>query len=269
MAVRYYRPVGASPGGSAGATYTVKGTWDSNPGSQTTVTLVTDKTLGSNGTTTQFGSGASIGDVDCFLFMVSAPVTAETLITTLRGIWAVGVGSSAADKDWGFAVHAWWTQGNTNTPRGTIIDNYRQASSAGQWLDNGSTTWGRVIPDIPCDTVRGQIGDRLIIELGVVYYEASGTYLRTIGTKDSGGSVLDDIAALDDGETHASWIEYDPFETEPRVDNSTPCCGSEPTGGSGSPNPFSPLPDRIPECTGAGTVPTAADPSDGEDWSVP
>jgi hypothetical protein len=157
----------------------------------------------------QFGASAAVGVTEQLRLMVTQAFTERVVISTFRGCWATGVGQSSADKNWGFGIHAWVTVGATNVVRGTLINNYKQPSSAGQWLDSGEGTIGRVIPDIACDPIIIQPGDFLVVELGATYYEAGGVALDSLGTRDSGGSILPDIGAGDAGNAHSVWLEYE------------------------------------------------------------
>lgn len=127
---------------------------------------------------------------------ISGPMAAQTISGTFNVCIAVLESNAAANIHWHLHIYA--TQGDSDTPRGTLLSDYTEALGVNEWpttqtftaLNAAQTLTGVTLVD----------GDRIVIELGYVSREASATS-RTgslyFGTMQSGfaGYILGEVAA--------------------------------------------------------------------------
>lgn len=140
---------------------------------------------------------------------VSAPLAAQTLSGNVE--WVIGVDVSNADADAFYHVHIYVTQGDSDTPRGTLLNNYQESTAAREWP---STDRGWAIEaSQSISSLAIQDGDRIVVEIGaVVRTTANRTYEIFYGTVVNGqtgvvvsGDLAHNEAAVS---TKASWIEF-------------------------------------------------------------
>lgn len=141
-------------------------------------------------------------DVLVASFVSDALLNPVSFVTTdvITGVLSV-LESNAAANDFTH-IHIWVTTGNTDTVRGTLLNNFINAT---EWP---TTTAGQVlVAQKIANNVSALAGDHIVIEIGYQAQNTSGTsFTGTIGFGTGGG------ADLFDGDTsvttHPSWISF-------------------------------------------------------------
>lgn len=191
-------------------TPTLAGAWD-----QTTVTtgsLSPQKDTNAKADVQQAETSAN-ADHDVILTRhVSAPLTA---VQTIAGTVDLMVSAfeSNADADMVYHVHLWVTQGDTSTPRGTLLTDY--IDTGNEWP---TTQAGLAMAQQTVASVAAQVGDRIVLELG--YRAQNTTTSSRTGRISHGGNSATDLTAADTDTTHPAWIEFshDIEDNETRID---------------------------------------------------
>ena len=129
---------------------------------------------------------------------VSAPLAADhTFGGTLDVV--LGVQESGTDADMAFYLHAFVTQGNTDSLRGTLLANYADPST-NEW---GTTALGKSLSAAQAlSAVSALAGDRIVVEIG--YRARNATASTRTGTLWYGGNGSDLVG----GGTPTSGIGY-------------------------------------------------------------
>ncbi|MCE7886601.1 MAG: hypothetical protein DYH13_03745 [Alphaproteobacteria bacterium PRO2] len=129
---------------------------------------------------------------------VSAPLAADhTFGGTLDVV--LGVQESGTDADMAFYLHAFVTQGNTDSLRGTLLANYADPNT-NEW---GTTALGKVLSAAQSlSAVSALQGDRIVVEIG--YRARNTTSSSRTGTLWYGGNGSD----LANGSTPINGIGY-------------------------------------------------------------
>ena len=171
--------------GAGAPTYTpatVRGAWDDSAGAVTRA-LVQSKIDGGLITSVSRAETNVSGTWDVLLYRgVSGPLAAQTISGTVDLIVGVDVDTAAADMCW--HVHIYATQGDTDTPRGTLLADYVEAV-ANEWP---ATDAGKALASAQAmASLAISAGDRLVVELGYIARNVTTTS-RTgeihYGTKD-------------------------------------------------------------------------------------
>jgi hypothetical protein len=137
------------------------------------------------------------------LKLVSEPITtAQTISGTLN--WIVGSLESNSGMNANWHIHAYVTVGDTDTLRGTLVNNYTEAAGTNEW----PTT---AVGDTPTAAltltpVTAFANDRIVIEAGYVARNTSTTS-RT-GTLWYGGTNATDLILNGDETTLPGWWEF-------------------------------------------------------------
>lgn len=124
--------------------------------------------------------------------------------------FAYGAVESSALGSAGCQVHIYVTQGDTDTPRGTLLAN----SSVGDtWT---TTATGRGAAAVALSTVAAQVGDRIVVEAGAAVSNWSSSRSTTINYGVASGTDLTvgDVNVT----TRPGWFEFsgaDPLFTAP------------------------------------------------------
>jgi hypothetical protein len=161
---------------------TVRGAWDDIAGAVTRA-LVQTKIDGDFITSITRTETSASSEWDVLLYRgVSAPLAAQTISGTLDLVVGVDVDNAAADFCW--HVHLYVTQGDTDTPRGTLLNDYVEVL-AQEWP---ATDAGKALLEPqPLTPLAISAGDRLVVELGYIARNTS-TASRAgeiyYGTKD-------------------------------------------------------------------------------------
>jgi hypothetical protein len=143
---------------------TIRGAWDDTTKASATALyqIATNTTL----TPTSEAETSISGEWDVILRrFVTQPATSAGTLTGTMG-WTFYVQESSASADMYFHVHAYVTQGDSDTPRGTILTD---AIGGTEWHSSLSirSDSGVAISDLAI-----QVGDRIVVEVG---YRATNT----------------------------------------------------------------------------------------------
>ncbi|MFA7174717.1 MAG: hypothetical protein WC340_15145 [Kiritimatiellia bacterium] len=185
-AARYY-----IQNATAGYNPSAKGGWDYT-GSQVLKRLSRTKggsISSAGGNSTDFSAGY---DALIIKAVTDPLVTAKTLAGTLR--WCLGVHTS---YNMVYHVHAWVTQGDSSTVRGTLLNNYIGST------EFPTTAAGLLVSAQALTSVSAQAGDRIVIEIGFCAGGA-GEYYSRIWYGGTGG----DLTNGGDVTTLAGWFEF-------------------------------------------------------------
>jgi hypothetical protein len=140
------------------------------------------------------------------LRIVSEPLAAQTISGTLDVLFGVLESNAAANFYW--AVHAFVTEGETDTVRGTLLNQYAEDTS-NEWPTSAA---GHALQGPQTLTpVAVQQGDRLVIELGFIARNAVTTnYVGTLyrGSWDSPSAAPDLGLADTNVTTRAGFVTF-------------------------------------------------------------
>jgi hypothetical protein len=137
------------------------------------------------------------------LKLVSEPITtAQTIAGTLN--WVVGSQESSSNMNANWHIHAYVTVGDTDTLRGTLVNNYTEAAGSNEW--STTATGDAPVAALTLTPVNVFANDRIIIEAGYVarnIIPASRT-----GTLWYGGTGATDLILNGDETTLSGWWEF-------------------------------------------------------------
>lgn len=141
---------------------TIRGTWNDTAGA---VTKALDQTPNVGGvfTTVARAETNATNPFDVLLYRgVSGPLDAQTISGTVNVI--IGILESNASADFNWHVHIYVTQGDTDTPRGTLLTDYTEAAGTNEWP---TTATGKALNAAQTLTSLAiSAGDRLVVEIG-------------------------------------------------------------------------------------------------------
>lgn len=153
---------------------TLRGAWDQTAGAVTRA-LDTPKARDGAITTVFQDESNAAADYDCLLYRgVSGKLAAQTVDGTLDVV--LGVLEINAANDLVFHVHVYVTQGDTDTPRGTLLSDYIDAT---EW-PTGSGTGQAFAAAQALSSLAVSAGDRIVVEIGSRSLAASATFARAI-----------------------------------------------------------------------------------------
>ena len=137
------------------------------------------------------------------LKFVSEPIpSARTLAGTLNWITGAQESNTAMNANW--HVHAYVTQGNTDTVRGTLVTNYTEPSGTNEWPTTAQGD-GPTGP-VTVSPVAVSANDRIVIEVGYVARNTQNNS-RT-GTLWYGGTQATDLTAGGNETNTPGWWEF-------------------------------------------------------------
>lgn len=195
---------------SSGVTPTQQGAWDDTAG-LTRGSLSRTKDVNADAIISRAETNAS-ATWDVLLGQwIGAPLdTAQTISGTFD--MAISALESNADAEMFLHVHVWVSQGDTSTPRGTLLTDYIDTHEL------PTTEAGVAITQQTLSSVSASVGDRIIVEVG---YQAQNsiTTSRT-GRVRHGSNDATDQSAGDTTNSHPGWCEFGNTITdaETRVD---------------------------------------------------
>jgi hypothetical protein len=140
---------------------TIRGAWDDTAGA---VTKRLDTTGNGGGATTSVARSESstTDEYDVLLYRgVSGPLGTQELDVNLNVCIAVTEDSSAQNAHW--HIHAYTTQGDSDTVRETAVNDYREAAGTNEW---GADHVGMALNAVVSCHIHCQDGDRLVVEIG-------------------------------------------------------------------------------------------------------
>lgn len=189
---------------SAGyAPATIRGGWDQTTGHVVKAMHTAQDIAGTTNIQSVMQSESSAStDYDVLLLRaVSTPLAANyTFAGTLNAMFAVA--ESLNDADFAYYLHVYLTQGNSDTPRGTLLANYADPLT-NEWAQTTAT--GRALSAAQnLSSIAALAGDRIVAEIGfrarntttgsrngTIYYGGNGADLVVGGAPASGIGYLD------------------------------------------------------------------------------
>lgn len=170
---------------------TLRGAWDQTAGAVTKALDPSTRGGGDDTTVTIAETNVST-TFDVLLYRgVSGPLAAQTLGGTINLMIQVLESAALADMNW--HIHAYVTQGDSDTPRGTILTDYVEALGVNEW-PSGVVTFKALNAAQALSALAVSDGDRLVVELGYISREASATSRSgtiSYGTLHSGMQLAD------------------------------------------------------------------------------
>jgi hypothetical protein len=161
---------------------TIRGAWDESAGHDTRA-LQSYKLGGGASATVARSESLSTNPYSVLLYRgVSDPLEAQTIAGTIDVVIGVLESNAAADFYW--HLHVYVTQGDSDTPRGTLLNNY---------VENTSNEWPTTIAGHGLASAQAlsslgvSAGDRLVVEIGYVSRNAVTNFYT--GTLRYGASV--------------------------------------------------------------------------------
>lgn len=172
----------------------IRGAWTASPS-------VSARKLGAVKAGAAFGVGHNDLDVEA-IFVYGRSFVSEPLLDayTFSGSLSLVLGAQASTSaDTGFGWHIWLTQGETSNLRATL------ASAGGVAGDLITTSAAGRAFNISVSG-SGQIGDRLVFEMGVFFNNRFGAMNATIWYGNTGATDLTNGSA--NVTTQPGWVEF-------------------------------------------------------------
>lgn len=166
MATQFYLTAAPAPYSPA----TMRGAWDDTAGAITKA-LSSDKAGGGAIASVARAETNAAANWDVLLYRgVSGPLAAQTIAGNVNVV--IGALESSASADFAWHLHIYVTQGDSDTPRGTLLSDYVE-TTANEWP---TTAAGLVLAaDQALTSLAVTAGDRLVVEIGYVALNASAT----------------------------------------------------------------------------------------------
>lgn len=149
-----------------------RGAWDDTAGA---VTKLLDTVAGGYDdviTSVARAEADAADEYDVLLFRgVSGPLAAQNISGTVNLI--VGVQESSTSMNAHFHVHIYVTQGDSDTPRGTLLSDYREAAGVNEWPTFAAGRGLNAAQALSALDVSA--GDRIVVEIGYTARNTSTT----------------------------------------------------------------------------------------------
>ena len=193
---------------------TLRGDWD-NTGEAVTKALDSSKTLG--GGTIEVVAGdkhATDESYNTLMYRgISGPLAAQTISGNLDVV--IGVYSAHINYDEHWHIYAYATQGDSDTPRGVLIDDYVEAEGTNEWGTSASTS-GKVLNAVQALDLEIEAGDRIVVEIGFIAYNpyANDRFGYLYYGSSEVAAVADDLTENGDGTSLAGYISFSSAITE-------------------------------------------------------
>lgn len=192
---------------------TIRGAWDQTAGAIARRMEQQKEWGGTIDNHFLFESSATL-DFDVLLArFISGPLAAQTISGTIDAVIGLSESSALANLHW--HLHIYVTQGDSDTPRGTLLSDYTEPLGTNEWPNLAFATLNAAAA---LSSLAISAGDRLVIEVGYVSREASATsrygmmYLGT-GTAIS-AAAADGAAAGTDVSLKAGFFTFSGTITE-------------------------------------------------------
>lgn len=201
---------------------TYKGAWDDTVVAITRQ-LAVDKLVGGANAANQRSENTATVDFDVLLFRgVTGPLAAQTITGSLDVM--LGVAENSASADLVYHIHAYVTQGNSDTVRGTLVADYVETTGnewpVGTVLGKGLATAQTVF------NVAASLGDRIVVEIG--YRALNSLTTNFTGTlRYGGGASTTDLTAGAVGTSATGFITFSNTVTLAPVDARVAMVGVE------------------------------------------
>ena len=172
---------------------TLRGAWD-DTGGQVTRALQYTPVAGGASTTVARAEATATTPYHVLLYRgVSEPLAAQTIAGTVDVVLGVHESDGAADLC--FHLHIYVTQGDSDTPRGTLLSDYVETTSD-EWP---TTNTGRALASAQAlSSLAVSAGDRIVVEVGYIARNSVATsYTGTLryGTSDGFTREYPDLTA--------------------------------------------------------------------------
>lgn len=154
---------------------TLRGAWD-DTGAVVTKRLDVLREGGGVGVMVTRAETSSDPEWDVLLYRgVSGPLAAQTISGSLDAM--IGVAETDTPDNFHYHVHAYVTQGDSDTLRGTLLSDYREAAGVNEWPNFATaTTRGHAFNAAQAlASLAVSAGDRLVVEIGFVARNSSAT----------------------------------------------------------------------------------------------
>ena len=173
MATKLYLSAQSAPYSPA----TLRGAWDDTASAVTKALHVTARPIDTPPISSiGVAETSTSNDWDVLLYRgVSGPLAAQTVSGTVDVSIAVGQTSGSMNAHW--HVHIYATQGDSDTPRGTLLTDYTEAAGTNEWPASWPS-WGNergLNASQSLSSLAVSAGDRLVIEIGYVARNTSAT----------------------------------------------------------------------------------------------
>lgn len=200
---------------------TIRGAWD-DTASAVTKAMDTVKEAGGSVALVSAAETSTTDPWDVLLYRgVSGPLAAQTLSGTINIMMAVLQTSGSANMH--YHIHLYVTQGDSDTPRGTLITDYTEAAGVNEWSATFRT--GRALNAAQSlSSLAISEGDRLVFEMGYAARNVSATSFTgstnygtvqdgtTAVALENGSRCLDGIAGVrfdtTTGVRYASFLDF-------------------------------------------------------------
>lgn len=208
MATKYYLHATAALATPVYTPATIRGAWDQTAGA---IARRMEQTKEGGGVIANLGIAETNATLDFDVLLaryISGPLAAQTINGTIDACIALSSSSAAANLHW--HLHIYVTQGDTDTPRGTLLSDYTEAAGTNEWPT--SNTFWTLNAAATLSSLAISAGDRVVIEVGYVSREASATS-RTgtvwLGTSTSNlGPAADGVAGATNFTTGAGFFTF-------------------------------------------------------------
>lgn len=157
------------------ATYlpaTIRGAWDQTTGA---VNFALDPTK--TGGALTFKGANETNAADNFDVLLARGVTGPLAAQTISGTVDVIIGNweSNADANYHWHIHIYATQGDSDTPRGTLLSDYVEAAGVNEYT-SGATAAGKALNTAQTlSSLAISAGDRIVVEIGYVSHNTHTT----------------------------------------------------------------------------------------------
>jgi hypothetical protein len=151
---------------------TIRGAWDDTAGAVTRA--LSPQNVGPGAVTSVSRAEAvTTNNYDVLLYRgVSGKLGAQTISGTLDVV--IGVDESSLLANMCYHLHVYVTQGDSDTPRGTLLSNYVE-TTANEWPATASSAGRALASAQSLSSLAVSAGDRLVVEIGYVAINTSGT----------------------------------------------------------------------------------------------
>lgn len=150
---------------------TLRGAWDDTGGAVTRALQRGVRLGGGTSTTVVRGETSASNTFDVLMYRgVSTPLDAQTISGTVDLCMGTFENNAAADFYW--HVHIYVTQGDTDTPRGTLLSDYVENTTN----EFQTTALGRALQSAQSlSSLAISSGDRIVVEIGYIARNSSTT----------------------------------------------------------------------------------------------
>ena len=188
---------------------TFRGAWDDTAGG---VTKSLSPSKAGGGLVTIVSQGETSADItsDVLLYRgVSGPLAAQTISGTLNVLLGVVENGSQGGDDC-YHVHVYVTQGDSDTPRGTLLTDYVE-TTANEWGGAAASCGRAFLSAQSLSSLAISAGDRLVVEIGYIARNSStSVWTGNIycGTLLADASLASDMTAGGNATSQAGYLVF-------------------------------------------------------------